>query len=61
VAVYSILRDWVKGQVTAIEIGVLSFDSAFLPHILLPSGRRVIDEVQARGMLPPPPAGAEVE
>ncbi|MGL4575023.1 MAG: hypothetical protein ACRCV9_09560, partial [Burkholderiaceae bacterium] len=28
VAVYSILRDWIKGQVTAIECGVLSFEGA---------------------------------
>lgn len=31
IAVYSVLRDWVKGQVTAIEIGVLSFEAAFCP------------------------------
>lgn len=54
IAVYSILRDWVKGQVTAIEIGVLTFESAFLSHIMLPSGKRVIEEVEARGMLPAP-------
>lgn len=57
IAVYSVLRDWVKGQVTAIEIGILSFESAFLSHIMLPNGQRVIDEIQARGMLPPPAAG----
>ena len=28
VAVYSILRDWIKGQVTAIETGIVSFDGA---------------------------------
>jgi len=54
VAVYSVLRDWVKGQVTAIEIGILSFESAFLSHIMLPSGKRVIEEIEARGMLPAP-------
>jgi len=29
-AVYSILRDWIKGQVMAIETGMLSFEGAFL-------------------------------
>lgn len=51
VAVYSILRDWVKGQITAIEIGVMSFEAAFLSHMMLPSGQRVIDELTQRGML----------
>lgn len=52
VAVYSILRDWVKSQVTAIEIGVLTFEAAFLSHILLPSGQTVIDHVQQQKLLP---------
>lgn len=51
-ATYSILRDWVKGQITAIEIGMLSFDAAFLSHIMLPSGKRVIEELQDKKMLP---------
>lgn len=54
VAVYSILRDWVKGQVTAIEIGMMTFEAAFLSHILLPSGMSVIEHVQAQKMLPAP-------
>lgn len=53
-AVYSILRDWVKGQVTAIEIGMMTFEAAFLSHILLPSGKSVIEHVEAQRMLPPP-------
>lgn len=52
-AVASCLRDWVKGQITAVECGVMSFEVAFMPHMLLPSGRRVIDEVQAN-LLPSP-------
>jgi hypothetical protein len=51
IAVYSILRDWVKGQVTAIEIGMMSFESAFLSHILLPSGLSVIEHVQQQKLL----------
>lgn len=54
IAVYSILRDWVKGQVTAIEIGMLTFEAAFLPHILLPSGQTVIEHVQTTQLLPKP-------
>lgn len=52
-SVCSVLRDWVKGQVTAIECGVMSFEAAFMPHILLPSGERVIDRVEV-SLLPPP-------
>lgn len=58
VAVYSILRDWVKGQVTAIEIGMLTFESAFLSHIMLTSGQTVIEHVQGQRLLPPPKDGA---
>ena len=53
IAVYSILRDWIKGQVTAIETGILSFEGAFLGQILLPgSGTTVLDAVMQGGMLP---------
>ncbi len=58
VAVYSILRDWVKGQITAVEIGMMTFEAAFLSHMLLPSGLSVIEHVQAEKMLPPPREGA---
>lgn len=51
IAVYSILRDWVKGQVTAVEIGMMSFEAAFLSHILLPSGLSVIEHVQQQKLL----------
>lgn len=57
VAVYSILRDWVKGQVTAVEIGMMSFEAAFLSHMLLPSGLSVIEHVQAQKLLPAPADG----
>ncbi|MCP4900076.1 MAG: hypothetical protein GY906_24160 [bacterium] len=39
VAVNSILRDWVKGQVTAIETGILTFEHVFMPYMMLPDGR----------------------
>lgn len=54
VAVYSILRDWIKGQITAIETGILSFEGAFLGQVLLPSGKTVIEEVRDQNLLPSP-------
>jgi hypothetical protein len=54
IAVYSILRDWVKGQVTAIEIGMLSFEAAFLAHLMLPSGLSVIEHVEQQKLLTAP-------
>jgi hypothetical protein len=54
VATYSILRDWIKGQITAIECGIISFEGAFLGQILLPSGMTVLEHAQAQKMLPAP-------
>lgn len=54
IAVYSILRDWIKGQVTAVETGILSFEGAFLGQILLPNGRTVLEEADAKKLLPKP-------
>ncbi len=53
-AVYSILRDWIKGQVTAIETGILTFEGAFLGQLLLPSGKTFLEHAQAAKMLPAP-------
>ena len=52
VAVYSILRDWIKGQIMAIETGVLSFEGAFLGQILLPNGRTVLEHAAEAKILP---------
>lgn len=52
IAVWSILRDWIKGQLTAIEAGILSFDAAFLSQILLPDGRTIHERVEQSDMLP---------
>ena len=52
VSVCSVLRDWTKAQITAVEAGVMSFEAAFMPHMLLKDGRRVIDAAQA--LLPAP-------
>ena len=53
-SVCSVLRDWVKGQVTAVECGVMSFEAAFMPHMLTATGDRLIDRVQAANLLPAP-------
>ena len=60
-SVCSVLRDWVKGQVTAVECGIMSFEAAFMPHMLLSTGERVIDRVQSQGLLPAPETGNVVE
>ncbi len=52
VAIYSVLRDWIKGQVVAVETGILSFEGAFLGQILLPSGMTVLEHVESKKLLP---------
>lgn len=47
----SILRDWIKGQITAIEVGLLSFEGAFLGQILLPTGKTILEAAQADRLL----------
>lgn len=54
VAINSILRDWVKGQVTAVECGVLSFTAVFMPYMLTPDGRPLIEHLASQGLLPAP-------
>jgi len=54
IAVYSILRDWIKGQITAIETGILTFEGAFLGQILLPSGQTVLERLKTDNLLPAP-------
>jgi hypothetical protein len=46
VAVNSILRDWIKGQVTAVECGILSFEAVFMPYMLTSDGRPLIKRVE---------------
>lgn len=54
IAICSVLRDWVKGQVTAIEVGMFTFESAFLSHMMLPSGISMIEHVENQQLLAPP-------
>jgi hypothetical protein len=39
------LRDYVKGQITAIETGMLSFEAVFAAHMLLPSGKTLLEQI----------------
>lgn len=52
ISVCSVLRDWIKGQVVAIETGVLTFEGAFLGQILLPTGKTVLEQIDNQGLLP---------
>lgn len=54
IAVNSILRDWVKGQITAVETGIMSFEAVFFAHMLSPDGRPIIDAIKSAGLLMPP-------
>lgn len=54
VAVNSILRDWVKGQVTAVECGMMPFEAVFMSYMLYKDGRTVMEHIEAAKMLPPP-------
>lgn len=56
IAVSSILRDWVKGQVTAVETGILSFDTVFMAHVLTDNGQTIVERISTMGLLPPPSA-----
>jgi hypothetical protein len=51
-AVCSVLRDWVKGQTTALECGVLQFEEIFMPFMRLPDGRRVLEAARDANLLP---------
>lgn len=51
IAVNSILRDWVKGQVTAIETGILTFEHVFMPYMLLPNGTTLLEHIQQNNLL----------
>lgn len=65
IAVNSILRDWIKGQITAVECGILSFEAVFIPMMIAHDGRQIIEHIMDAGLIPrpqnaalPPPKGA---
>lgn len=51
IAVNSILRDWIKGQVTAVECGILSFEAVFMPYMLTNNGKPLVDRLVDSGLL----------
>ena len=54
VATNSILRDWVKAQITIIESGIVSFEAVFMPFMLTSDGRTVIERIKDTNLLLPP-------
>jgi hypothetical protein len=54
IAVNSILRDWVKGQITAVETGILTFEHVFAPYMLTNDGTPAIEVLRAQLSLPAP-------
>jgi len=54
VAVNSILRDWVKGQLTAVECGMMPFESVWLPYMLTNDGQTLSERIAGLNLLPPP-------
>jgi hypothetical protein len=54
IAVNSILRDWIKGQITAIECGIHSFEAVFTPYMLTADGRPLIERLAESNLLPSP-------
>lgn len=48
---HSVLLDWIKGQVTAIESGLLAFDHVFLPYMLTDNGQTVAERIGKDALL----------
>ncbi|MDZ4192905.1 MAG: hypothetical protein U1D65_12930 [Pseudomonas sp.] len=46
IAVCSLLRDWVKAQVTMVECQMMTLEEVFMPHMLLPDGKRLVEHAQ---------------
>lgn len=56
-AAWAILADYIKAQTAMIAAGFTDVDTAFLPHVHLPDGRRFMDAAAASNSplrLPPP-------
>jgi hypothetical protein len=52
IAVNSMLRDWVKAQITIVECGILLFEAVFMPYMLGSDGRPLIEHLAERDLLP---------
>ena len=50
IACSSILRDWIKGQMTAVQCGTLRFEHVFMPYVLTNDGRTLAGQLD-RGEL----------
>jgi hypothetical protein len=61
IAANSILRDWVKAQITIIESGIVSFEAVFMPHMITADGRTVIERIKDLPNLLPPPESKVVQ
>jgi hypothetical protein len=58
-AAYSVLRDCIKGLVTAIATGVIPFEAAIRRSAGLPSGETVLERIEQANVLSlPPPVAA---
>lgn len=63
-ASWAILADWIKAQAAMMAAGFMGADTAFLPHIHLPDGRRVGDAISGPDnplRLAPPDSAEGVE
>lgn len=54
IAVNSILRDGCKGQVTAVECGLMPVEAAFMAHMITNDGRTIQQRLDETKMLAPP-------
>ena len=61
IPINSAIRDWAKGQVTAIESGVLSFEHAFMPWALTFDGRPLVERLAETNLVPAPEAPKVVQ
>lgn len=58
-AVWAVLADWIKATASMIACGFQDVDTAFLPHIEAPDGRRIREVIAESSvqLLPPPEGG----
>jgi hypothetical protein len=54
VAAHSVVRDWLKAQITVIECGFAKFETMFMPYMLTNDGRTVGERMEETGLLPAP-------
>lgn len=61
IAVWAVLADWIKAQAAMMVCGFFTAETAFMPHIHLPDGRRVGEAMTGPGgpLALPKPEGRE--